>query len=170
MFHCSDFVSLVSGRLLFLSVSSTSSSEISCFSFAVFSVLFLLTFGELGNMETSVECPWSLLLSLLVRWCLFPFTRGVFPPSVPLYCSLSAAWCWLYIMPLCVGGFAFLSHSTSALQYQVVFLSQTSHFPVPVPGFFPCIPNVGYMHHSCGWSSWTMKCYEFLLFQQMILC
>lgn len=88
MFCCSDFVSLVSGRLS--SASSMSSSEISCFSFAVFSVLFRLTFGE-----RSVECLWSLLLSLLVRW-LFPFTREVFPPSVPLYCSLSAVWCWLY--------------------------------------------------------------------------
>lgn len=166
MFCCSDFVSLVEDFHLQAAclVQRSYASHLLCSQFC-----FIWLLGSLRKGETSVECPWSLLLSLIVRW-LFPFTREVFLPSVPLYCSPSAVWCWLYAIPLCVGGFAFLSHSTSALQYQVIFLNLTSHFSVLVPGFFSCIANVGYMHHSCGWSFWIMKCYEFLLFQQMIQC
>lgn len=156
-----DFCSYLQAAPL---VQRSHASHLLCSQFCFFWLL-----GSLGKGEISLECSRSSLLPLLVRW-LFPFIREMFPPSVPLYCPPSSVWCWLYLIPLCVDGFAFLSHSTSALQCQVVFLSQTSHFSVPVPGFFSCISYVWYMHHSCGWSCWTMKCYEFLLFQQMILC
>lgn len=85
--------------------------------------------------------------------------------------SVTSVQCSMVLTLLCLPmlmDLSFLSHPTSASQYQVICLRQTLHFSVPVLGFFYVLLMRRCARTAVAKSFWALKCYEFLLFQQIV--